>query len=115
MASTEHAVAAALGVAREHGLPVEAPRTLRDLTNVLVHLAPAPVVARVSIVLASVRDSAWLAQQVELARFLAAAGAPVAAPADEVDPGPHLHDGLHVTFWRYLDQGLLPEGAVLRG
>lgn len=117
MASTEHAIAAAVAVAREHGLPTGDPRVVRDLTNVIVHLPPAPVVARVSLVLASVRDLAWLAQQVELAQFLAAAGAPVAAPADELDPGPHEHDGLQVTFWRYVehDRARLDGPAAMRG
>jgi hypothetical protein len=110
------ALDAAVAVAREHGLPTQDPRIVRDLTNVIVHLAPAPVVARVSLVLASVRDPASLAQQVELAQFLVAAGAPVAAPAEEVDPGPHEHGGLQVTFWRYVehDRARLDGPAAMR-
>jgi hypothetical protein len=38
-------VGAAVAVARRHGLAVTDPRVVRDLSNVLVHLAPAPVVA----------------------------------------------------------------------
>jgi hypothetical protein len=102
VASTEHAVAAAVAVAREHGLPTEDPRIVRDLTNVIVHLAPALVVARVALALAD-RGVEWLAQQVELVSFLAAAGAPVAPPTRDVDPGPHERNGLWVTLWTWFD------------
>jgi hypothetical protein len=96
-------VDAALQAARRHGLPVDSPVVLRDLTNVLVHLAPAPVVARVPITLARLRSPGWFAEEMRLAQFLAAAGAPVAPPSDEVDPGPHDQDGFAITFWRWID------------
>ena len=95
---------AALNAARRHGLPVDSPIVLRDLTNVLVHLAPAPVVARVPVTLARLRPPEWFAEEVQLAQFLAAEGAPVAPPSDEVDPGPHDQDGFAITFWRWIDQ-----------
>jgi hypothetical protein len=38
-------VAAAVAVARAHGVRVTEPRVLSDLSNVIVWLAPAPVVA----------------------------------------------------------------------
>jgi hypothetical protein len=40
------AVEAAVAVARRQGLPVRAPVLLRDRSNVLVHLRPAPGSAR---------------------------------------------------------------------
>jgi hypothetical protein len=94
---------AALRTARRHGLPVDSSVVLRDLTNVLVHLAPAPVVARVPVTLARLRPPEWFAEELRLAQFLAAEGAPVAPPSDEVDPGPHEQDGFAVTFWRWID------------
>jgi hypothetical protein len=96
-------VTAALNSARRHGLPVDSPVVLRDLTNVLVHLAPAPVVARVPITLARLRPPEWFAEEMRLAQFLTAAGAPVAPPSDAVDPGPHDEDGFAITFWRWID------------
>jgi hypothetical protein len=96
-------VTAALNAARRHGLPVDRPVVLRDLTNVLVHLAPAPVVARVPITLARLRPPGWFAEEMLLAQFLAAEGAPVAPPSGEVDPGPHDQDGFAITFWRWID------------
>jgi Phosphotransferase enzyme family len=103
MVTTEVAVRAALATARRVGLPTAEPRVLRDLTNVLVHLAPAPVVARVPLTLARLRGPDWFAQELRLASFLAEAGAPVAPPAPGVDPGPHEHEGLHVGFWAFVE------------
>jgi Phosphotransferase enzyme family len=100
---TERALRAVAAVARNHGLPVDRMRVVRDLTNVLVHLEPAPVVARVPITLARFRDRDWFAQVVALARFLVDAGAPVAPPTDEADPGPHEHDGLLLELWTHVD------------
>jgi aminoglycoside phosphotransferase (APT) family kinase protein len=101
--ATERALRAACAVARRQGLPADEPRIVRDVTNVLVHLAPAPVVARVPVTLARLRGPAWSRQVVELAAFLAEAGAPVAPPAAIVDPGPHAHDGFHVSFWAHVE------------
>jgi aminoglycoside phosphotransferase (APT) family kinase protein len=109
MVTTERALAAALAAARRVGLPTGDPRVLRDLTNVLVHLAPAPVVARVSVTLARLRAPEWFARELRLAAFLADAGAPVAAPAEGVDAGPHLEDGLCVGFWAFVEHD--PERA----
>ena len=97
------ALAAAAAAARRNGLPTGDMRVLRDLTNVLVHLAPAPVVARVPLTLSRMRGTDWFRTEVELSGFLANAGAPVAPPAAGVDPGPHEHGGLLVTFWAYVD------------
>ncbi len=96
-------LSAALAVAADHGLPTEDARVLRDLTNVLVHTSPAPVVARVPITLAHLRDRDWLAQEIRQAGFLAERGAPVAPPATVVDPGPHEHGDRLVCFWAYLE------------
>jgi hypothetical protein len=101
--STERALAAITAAARERSLPVDRPRILRDATNVLVRLEPAPVIARVPITLARLRPPSWFEQEVALARFLAEAGAPVAPPSAEVDPGPDQQDGLLVTFWQHVD------------
>lgn len=103
MAEAERELAAALALAGEHGLPVDDPIVLRDLTNLLVHLRPAPVVARVARLFAAERGAASIEAQVDLSRHAAALGAPVAAPADELPPGPHERDGFLITFWRWYD------------
>ncbi len=70
-----------------------------------MHLAPAPVVARVATTIALIRPDprVWLTRELDVAGFLAGKGAPVVAPSDELPPGPHEHDGLHLTFWRFVE------------
>jgi Phosphotransferase enzyme family len=100
---TGRALSAIAVAARERNLPVDGMRVLRDATNVLAHLEPAPVVARAPITLARLRPKAWFEQEVRLAQFLVNAGAPVAPPSEDVDPGPAEHYGLLVTFWKHVD------------
>jgi len=101
MEQTQAAVAAALAEARAHGLRGEG-RVVRDLTNVLIHLEPARVIARVPLTLRRLRPPLWFAQEVELVQYLADQGAPVAPPAATLDPGPHERDGFLVSFWDYV-------------
>jgi thiamine kinase-like enzyme len=69
-----------------------------------VHLHPAPVVARVSTITALLRSpiESWLAREISVAEFLASQNAPVIAPSDRLPAVPHQHDGLFMTFWRYV-------------
>ncbi len=99
------ALRAAVAVAARHGVRCETPVVLRDASNLLVHLRPAPVVARIMTVTATVRDGdATLVREVAIASHLAAAGAPVVAPSAELEPGPHHHDGQVLSFWTYVDE-----------
>ena len=41
-------IAAALALGRDHGIRIDEPRVLKDGSNLLVHLRPAPVVVRVA-------------------------------------------------------------------
>jgi aminoglycoside phosphotransferase (APT) family kinase protein len=102
------ALAAAVAVAADHGLVSTDPLVLHDGMNVLVHLRPAPVVARVATLTALLRDGdRSFRREVALAGALARAGAAVVAPSDVVPPGPHAHDGTAVSFWRHVE--VLPE------
>lgn len=78
---------------------------LHDSSNLLVHLRPAPVVARVATTTAAARDRCvdWLAREVDVARYLAERSVPVVGPAAELPVGPHLHRGFAITFWAYVD------------
>src|SRR3954466_14920018 len=97
------AVEAAVAVAEGNGLRVEEPVVLRDRLNVLIHLRPAPVVARVAGTIARVRPGdEWLRRELAVASSLAAAGAPVVAPSAELPPGPHHHDARVLSFWTYV-------------
>lgn len=94
---SEH-VAAALAAARDAGFATGDPVVVRDLTNVLVHLRPDPVVARVTVALQ--RGRAALETELAFAHAAAERGAPVVPPADG---RVHEHGGFNVTLWRYVE------------
>lgn len=98
------AVAAAMAVARSLGLTVHDPVVLSDGINVVVHLRPAPVVARVATLTRLLRPDVerHLAREVRVAGALAAAGAAVVAPSDLLPPGPHGADGQLLSFWQHV-------------
>lgn len=116
------AARAAVSAAAALGLTGVEPVVLADGSNVIVHLAPAPVVAKVPSSNAALRPEvgATLGRELELALFLAAAGAPVMPPSPEVPAQVHHADGHPMTFWTYLkpsDAGRPDEetiGSMLR-
>lgn len=69
-------------------------------SNVMVHLAPSPVVARVMTGTVALHDDPerWLAREVAVLKFLAPSGLAV-APSPLVEPGPYRADGLWLTLW----------------
>jgi hypothetical protein len=91
-------------VARDHGLAVPGePRVIHEGSNLLLHLHPAPVVARVATTTAMVREGdAWLTREVAVAGHVAAQGAPSVAPTTVLPPGPHVFSGLTMTFWEHV-------------
>ena len=97
------AVEAAVSIARDLGLRVDAPVIVRDLTNVVVRLDPSPVVARIPLTLSRLRGPEWFELEVRALSWLARAGAPVAPPTTAVDPGPHERDGFLVSLWELVD------------
>ena len=88
----------AISVARRLGLAFDEGVVLGKGMNVLVHLRPAPVVARVTRLAHLVRPPEALAGGVALAKALGARALP---PSGLVDPGPHVESGRHITFWSY--------------
>ena len=102
------AVAVARGVAAEHGLRTD-PQVLQDGINVVLHLRPAPVVARVATLTRLLRDDGLtpFGREVSLAVELAAAGAPVIPPSDLLPPGPHRRGRAVLSFWTHVT--VLPE------
>lgn len=98
-------VRAAVALGRALGLPVDAPRVLHLGSNAVVHLAPAPVVARVARLTARARPrpAEALGREVALSGWLASRGAPVLPPTSVVDPGPHARDGHWMSLWPLLD------------
>jgi Phosphotransferase enzyme family len=111
------AARAAVSAAAALGVTGVAPVILADGANVIVHLAPSPLVAKVPASTAAVRPGvdASLARELELAVFLAAAGAPVMTPSAEVPAKVHHADGRAMSFWTYLkpsDAGRPDEATI---
>jgi len=97
-------LAAAQAVAREHGVACDEAVRIAAGSNVLVHLKPAPVVARVMTATAVLHDDAeqWLAREVAVGAFAAERSDLVVAPTDILPPGPHAQDGLWMTLWKFV-------------
>ncbi|MDQ2637384.1 MAG: aminoglycoside phosphotransferase family protein [Actinomycetota bacterium] len=109
-ARTARAVSAATTAAAELGLRVADARVLYEAFSVVVHLAPAPVVARVPTVLppsyTKSPDTQTAQQRAELAVTgrLAAHGHPVIPPSPLVPAEPVRRDGFSMTFWQFVEQ-----------
>ena len=101
---TRAALEAARALARTHGLPATDAVVLHAGSNVVVHLAPAPVVVRVMTGTAALHADpvAWLEREVSVCTHLARLGAAVVAPSDELPPGPHSVDELWMTCWAFV-------------
>jgi hypothetical protein len=110
---TGEAVAAAVAVARDFGVSVIDPVVLADGSNVLVHLRPAPVVARVAKLTAEVRPGveAWLARDIALSAHVVGRGVPAVRPSVDPPAGPHHRDGRVLAFFEYVphDPDPVPE------
>lgn len=104
MLRSERAVAAAVAVAARHGIPAGQPRVLWDSNNTVVHLHPAPIVAKVAANERRPEGAGALARELAVSAHLAAFGAPVAEPSDQLPGQVHWQDGLAMTFWRYYEQ-----------
>ncbi len=87
--------AAAL-IGRQFGLVVTAPVTLADSNNIVVWLAPSPVVAKIG-----TGHHRALRRELDVAGHLVEMGAPVVGPAVGLPQLVHHVAGFDVTFWRY--------------
>ena len=116
------AMRAAEQVAQAHGITVSDAEVVADGSNLLVHLNPAPLLARVATTSALLRRpvSAWLGRDVSVAAFLHQQGMPVVPPSDLLPPGPHQYDGYTMSFWQWVEHdrdATIPTaeaGAMLR-
>lgn len=102
-ARTGRAVQAALEAAHGLGLTVERGVVLHDVFSAVVHLAPAPVVARIQLVVPpGLTPHARLERQqreLDVVAWLDRAGVPVVPPSPLVPRSPVRHDGFAMTFW----------------
>lgn len=93
------ALDAAVAVAREHGVRVDEPRVLKDSHNLVVHLAPSPVVARVGQAMSELRPGIRQ-RELEVVRWLVERDAPVLAPVHDAVLE---RDGYDITLWPYVE------------
>jgi hypothetical protein len=109
-------VDAAVALGAAHGIATDDPRVLKDGSNLLVHLRPAPVVIRVATFTARIRRDPlpYLEREVRLATALVEEGAPVAPPSPLLPAGPHVIGGWAMTAWAYVDHvaGAAPDAAA---
>ncbi|MDX8145945.1 phosphotransferase [Lentzea sp. BCCO 10_0061] len=93
-------VRAAVSLAALHGVTCTDPVVLKDGSNVIVHLRPAPVVARIAARTALVRPAVadHFARDLSISAFLASRGVPVVTPSEELPAGPHTRDGFVFSF-----------------
>jgi Phosphotransferase enzyme family len=104
---------AAAALAAEHRLPHDDIVVLKHGSNLLLRLAPAPIVLRVATFTARIRGDPlpYLEREVALLSHLASVGASVMPPSDLVPPGPHVIGGWAMTAWRYVvhERGAIPD------
>jgi hypothetical protein len=102
-ATARRALAAARAVAGDHGLSSEQAAVVYCGSNVLVHLRPAPVVARVmtGTVALHADPRQWLEREVAVLQYLAPSQTAV-RPSSLIAPGPYNHDGLWLTCWEWI-------------
>jgi hypothetical protein len=108
------AVAAAVAVANEQGLRVADAVPVGTGSNVIVHLAPSPIVARVmsGTVVLHPDPHAWLRRELDVGAFLAARTTVVVGPTREIDPGPYLSGTLWLSFWEHVQVRTTPLEAA---
>lgn len=105
--------------AKTFGLSDITPIVLSEAGNLIIHLSPYPIVARVAVVISKENpDKAYklLARELRVARHLQNKGVPVILPTELIDAGPHNVNGTWMTLWTYIPptqlQPLIPSEAV---
>ncbi len=83
-------------------------------SNVIVHLRPSPIVARVmtGTVVLHPDPRGWLKREIDVGAFLAERGTSVVAPTTVVDPGPYVSGDLWMSFWEHVEIRQTPHEAV---
>ncbi|MDQ3817389.1 MAG: aminoglycoside phosphotransferase family protein [Acidobacteriota bacterium] len=95
------AIEAAAEIAATYHIKADAPVILKDSNNTVIHLSPAPVVAKVATSTLRKQNISNLGHELNVALHLADSGAPVVPPSAEIPPAVYRHKDLEVTFWQY--------------
>ncbi len=109
-------VATALELAQEHGARCERPFVLNEGFNLLLGLPPHPIVARIPLAVAEIRDPLENARvEIAFAAELAQAGIAAIRPSALIPAGPHLRNGVVVSFWELEQTDSRPPDAKAAG
>jgi hypothetical protein len=109
--SLEMRVKQVIHAVRNMGIHSSEPMVLADGGNLIVHLAPHPMVARVMTLFGEDDAEYWkdvLAREIDVARHLENVGVPVVPPVRELDPGPHPAGNTWFTLWEFIPTCDLP-------
>lgn len=92
-------------MATELGLSVADAVPVGTGSNVIVHLRPNPIVARVmsGTVVLHPDPREWLKREIDVGVFLTERRAAVVAPTPLIDPGPYLSGDLWMSLWEYVE------------
>jgi hypothetical protein len=113
---THLAIQAATAVAIAQGLEFEQAIVLQDSDNVVLHLAPTSVMARVATTTATHRPGdQWFGREVAVAKYLTEVGAPIIPVSPLVEPGPHFYLGLVLSFWQFVEVLLADYDPIVAG
>ncbi|SDC26521.1 Phosphotransferase enzyme family protein [Paenibacillus sp. UNCCL117] len=92
-------------IAEKTGLTEITPIELSKGGNLIIHLAPHPIVARIATV-SSKEDSEYaykvLDRELRVARHLQSKSIPALSPSELIDAGPYDAGGAWMTLWRYV-------------
>ncbi|WP_454190929.1 phosphotransferase family protein [Paenibacillus sp. Marseille-Q7038] len=105
MSYIDKLVSQALLVVKTIGLAEITPTILSNGGNLIIHLAPHPIVIRLANVITQEEaDTAYkrLNRELQIARHLQIKNIPVLLPTDLVDAGPHNINDTWMTLWNYV-------------
>ncbi|WP_058302603.1 aminoglycoside phosphotransferase family protein [Gorillibacterium timonense] len=105
MSDKEKLISEVLILAEKAGLYQITPIELSNGGNLIIHLDPHPIVARIATVLSKEdADYAYktLDRELRVAHHLQSKGIPALLPSDHLDAGPHDIGGTWMTFWKYV-------------
>ncbi|MDQ6419665.1 phosphotransferase [Paenibacillus sp. LHD-117] len=97
-------------LAKATGLSNLTPVLLHESGNLVIHLAPYPIVARLAVFASEENEAArqLAIRELSTARHLHRQGVPVILPASLTDAGPYDIDGVWTTIWEYIPHTSLP-------
>jgi len=103
----EQAIRAAVSYAAAHDVRSTEPAVLKNGSNVVVHLRPTPIVARVAGTTGLVRHPVadWFARELAVVDHLLERDVAVVSPSPELPRGPVVHDGMTMSFWTFVPHG----------